>query len=338
MTMIKPEMKEKIVRAAESLRSEGVAKPTNEQVRERMGGGSLSHISPVMREWRASQEQSDIVVIELPGELKAGFDRVAAELWQVASKLAAADIEAVKAHAAEHVAMADQERDEALDEVARLESELDRCRVAVSEKEAETRAALSEKITIEQKAIGLASEVERLTQELAVCRQSIESFTSDNATLTANLKAANQEIDKLAKANQDKPGQHRGAEGRTGHAHREPEGSQPGDRQAGQGQPGQPGQHRGAEGRTGHAHREPEGGQPGDRQAGQGQPGQSGQHRGAEGRTGHAHRKPEGSQPGDRQAGQGQPGQPGQHRGAEGRTGHAHRKPEGSQPGDRQVD
>ena len=206
MTMIKPEMKEKIVRAAESLRSEGVAKPTNEQVRERMGGGSLSHISPVMREWRASQEQSDIVVIELPGELKAGFDRVAAELWQVASKLAAADIEVVKAHAAEHVAMADQERDEALDEVARLESELDRCRVAVSEKEAETRAALSEKITIEQKAIGLASEVERLTQELAACRQSIESFTSDNATLTANLKAANQEIDKLAKANQDNQG------------------------------------------------------------------------------------------------------------------------------------
>ncbi|WP_017413034.1 hypothetical protein [Aeromonas salmonicida] len=38
MTMIKPEMKEKIVRAAESLRSEGVVKPTNEQVRERMGG------------------------------------------------------------------------------------------------------------------------------------------------------------------------------------------------------------------------------------------------------------------------------------------------------------
>ena len=45
----------------------------------------------------------------------------------------------------------------------------------------------------------MASEVERLTQELADCRQSIESFTSDNATLTANLKAANQEIDKLTK-------------------------------------------------------------------------------------------------------------------------------------------
>ncbi len=63
MTMIKPEMKEEIVRAAESLRSEGVVKPTNEQVRERRGGGSLFHISPVMREGRASQDQSEIAVI-----------------------------------------------------------------------------------------------------------------------------------------------------------------------------------------------------------------------------------------------------------------------------------
>ena len=53
---IKPEIKERIVEAANALVAEGNENPTNEQVRERMGSGSLSHISPVMREWRESQK------------------------------------------------------------------------------------------------------------------------------------------------------------------------------------------------------------------------------------------------------------------------------------------
>lgn len=53
---IKPEIRERIVVAASALAAEGIDSPTNEQVRERMGGGSLSHISPVMREWRESRK------------------------------------------------------------------------------------------------------------------------------------------------------------------------------------------------------------------------------------------------------------------------------------------
>lgn len=67
---IKPEIRDKILSAANSLQAEGVETPTNEQVREYLGGGSLSHISPVMREWRDSKKSEVAAALEIPADLK----------------------------------------------------------------------------------------------------------------------------------------------------------------------------------------------------------------------------------------------------------------------------
>ena len=67
---IKSEIREKIIVTAMSLVAEGNENPTNDQVRERMGGGSLSHISPVMREWRSSRKTELATVLEIPADLK----------------------------------------------------------------------------------------------------------------------------------------------------------------------------------------------------------------------------------------------------------------------------
>ena len=67
---VKQEIQDKIVAAASALVAEGVKNPTNDQVRERMGGGSLSHISPVMREWRQSRQEEVVAALEIPPELK----------------------------------------------------------------------------------------------------------------------------------------------------------------------------------------------------------------------------------------------------------------------------
>ncbi|EFH7784013.1 hypothetical protein GJ341_23595, partial [Escherichia coli] len=47
MTTLSPDTVRRIEDAA------GTLNPTNEQVRQYLGGGSLSHISPVMRAFRA---------------------------------------------------------------------------------------------------------------------------------------------------------------------------------------------------------------------------------------------------------------------------------------------
>ncbi len=61
--------KDQIIEAAEALKSAGV-NPSMAAVRERLGGGSFATISPVLREWRESQEQRATVAIEMPAEAK----------------------------------------------------------------------------------------------------------------------------------------------------------------------------------------------------------------------------------------------------------------------------
>ncbi|WP_032305449.1 DNA-binding protein, partial [Escherichia coli] len=53
MTSLSPDTVRRIEDAAAALIAAGTPNPTNEQVRQHLGGGSLSHISPVMRAFRS---------------------------------------------------------------------------------------------------------------------------------------------------------------------------------------------------------------------------------------------------------------------------------------------
>ncbi|HCA1849183.1 TPA: DNA-binding protein, partial [Citrobacter freundii] len=57
MTTLSPDTVRRIEDAAAALIAAGTPNPTNEQVRQHLGGGSLSHISPVMRAFRARQRE-----------------------------------------------------------------------------------------------------------------------------------------------------------------------------------------------------------------------------------------------------------------------------------------
>ncbi|WP_320699962.1 DNA-binding protein [Enterobacter bugandensis] len=70
MTTLSPDTVRRIEDAAAALIAAGIPNPTNEQVRQHLGGGSLSHISPVMRAFRARQrEQAAKQATPLPTEL-----------------------------------------------------------------------------------------------------------------------------------------------------------------------------------------------------------------------------------------------------------------------------
>ncbi|WP_342447241.1 DNA-binding protein [Escherichia coli] len=125
MTTLSPDTVRRIEYAAAALIAAGTPNPTNEQVRQHLGGGSLSHISPVMRAFRARQrEQAAEQATPLPAELAQLLTGQLGLLWQAAVKQAEAGALAAREQADDDIARADQERDEALANVAPLESEL----------------------------------------------------------------------------------------------------------------------------------------------------------------------------------------------------------------------
>ncbi len=119
---ITPETKKKIFAAANALKSRG-ENITNETVRDEMGGGSLSHVSPVMREWRNEQEQTKSVMLEMPDSVRRSMEYLSTELWKAADQEARKRIEAIQVDCNNRISLADNERDEALGEVAALEDE-----------------------------------------------------------------------------------------------------------------------------------------------------------------------------------------------------------------------
>ncbi|EPI2647813.1 DNA-binding protein [Escherichia coli] len=121
MTSLSPDTVRRIEDAAAALIAAGTPNPTNEQVRQHLGGGSLSHISPVMRAFRARQREQ---ATPLPPELAQLLTGQLGLLWQAAVKQAEAGALAAREQADDDIARADKERDEALANVAALESEL----------------------------------------------------------------------------------------------------------------------------------------------------------------------------------------------------------------------
>ncbi|WP_353651992.1 DNA-binding protein, partial [Escherichia coli] len=132
MTSLSPDTVRRIEDAAAALIAAGTPNPTNEQVRQHLGGGSLSHISPVMRAFRARQREQ---ATPLPPELAQLLTGQLGLLWQAAVKQAEAGALAAREQADDDIARADKERDEALANVAALESELAVLREVVAERD-----------------------------------------------------------------------------------------------------------------------------------------------------------------------------------------------------------
>ncbi|EAQ3783044.1 hypothetical protein E6V66_23840, partial [Salmonella enterica] len=136
MTTLSPDTVRRIEDAAAALIAAGNLNPTNEQVRQHLGGGSLSHISPVMRAFRARRrEQAAEQTTPLPPELAQLLTGQLGLLWQAAVKQAETGALAAREQADDDIARADQERDEALAKVAALESELAVLREVVAERD-----------------------------------------------------------------------------------------------------------------------------------------------------------------------------------------------------------
>jgi chromosome segregation ATPase len=127
--------KQDIIDAAEKLQAAGI-NPTMQAIRDTLGGGSFATISPVLREWRNASGQRATVAIEMPGEAKAALERAGVDLWKIITTLATEKLTKVQEEAEAAIQAANADRDEALLEIARLET-------GIEQKDAELAEALA---------------------------------------------------------------------------------------------------------------------------------------------------------------------------------------------------
>lgn len=153
-----------------------------------MGGGSLSHISPVMREWRESRKENVNAALDIPSELKRSIETSVSQMWTVANKLASSAIETVRHEADAAIEAATAERDEALVEISRLEERIVELQKAAADKDQTIRKIQEERERERILGDKLASDNAALPDRVARKDADLEARLNDKDEQLKNLK------------------------------------------------------------------------------------------------------------------------------------------------------
>jgi len=183
---VNPDIQQRIVAAANALVGEGINAPTNDQVRERLGGGSLSHISPAMRQWRQDRQAAVVTALTIPAELKQAIETSLSQVWEAAGRLATGRIERIQQEATDQQRAAEVERDEALGEVTRLEERISELQDQRAEQEDRCQCL---QIELEK----LRVECSRLTADSGALLIRLDERDQQITELKVELKAARQD-------------------------------------------------------------------------------------------------------------------------------------------------
>lgn len=186
-----PDMVRRIEDAAAALIAAGTPNPTNVQVRDHLGGGSLATISPVMRAFRARlREQTREETLPLPPELAQLLTGQLALLWQAAVKQADAGALAAREQADADIEQADLERDTAQARAAELESELAVLREVMAERDRllqDIRQLRDEALPLREQAARLTATGEHLAAQLQETKAELKGAREENRALQAEL-------------------------------------------------------------------------------------------------------------------------------------------------------
>jgi chromosome segregation ATPase len=206
--LINPEIRERIIHAANLLVAEGIENPTNEQVRDAMvDKASFSHISPVMRAWRESKKAKVVAALDMPSEMKKAVESSLAQLWSTASKLATAAVESYRLEADEAIEEVATERDEALTEITQLEKRIVELEKVLVNKDLligqvnndlEKERGRSTQLTIDNAALQVRiadkdSQIDNIKTDLNTSREESRQFQSDIVALNSAKQALSEE-------------------------------------------------------------------------------------------------------------------------------------------------
>jgi hypothetical protein len=147
-----------IIEICEKLQSEGV-NPTQNAVREALGGGSFATIAPVIKKWREQQtENAELTTVAIPESVQTALSQLGGNLWKSAMS------EAESRMTSERDAMAvardelDKERSDYTDAIAILEKESVQKDIEISEIASKLALSDTENATLNSDKIMLIAE------------------------------------------------------------------------------------------------------------------------------------------------------------------------------------
>jgi chromosome segregation ATPase len=185
-------MKDKIFTICDNLSRVGVS-PTAEKVRAELGGGSFSTISPIIKQWRDSLNRVEPAP-EIPAAAQTAVNQATALIWKIATEHQAEAINAVRQECAriEHEAIA--ERDEALNEIKRLEEQVRAITAAFDTLQAESQAQLA---NVKKEGENARVAEQSCQARLEAAAREIDSLKSQNKEERAEAKAASDKAAEL---------------------------------------------------------------------------------------------------------------------------------------------
>lgn len=124
---------EQVFAAADGIAARG-ERPTQDKVREALGGGSFATIGPALRRWRDAQEESaQLAGVDVPDSVDARGRELLALVWREASTRAQAGHSALQAAVADLERAVEEAEAEGTRAVAMVETELEKERTARAE-------------------------------------------------------------------------------------------------------------------------------------------------------------------------------------------------------------
>lgn len=201
---------EQVFAAADAIAARG-DRPTQEKVREALGGGSFATIGPALRRWRDAQEEAaQLAGVDVPDSVEARGRELLALVWREASSRAQAGHAALQAAVADLEQAVEDAEAEGTRAVAMVETELEEERTARAELDRRVRdlelelAGLRAVAGRVEKAEDRADRAEARADKLEVkadqALADLATARSDLATARAERAAAEERFNKSGSA------------------------------------------------------------------------------------------------------------------------------------------
>lgn len=133
--MKKKDLESAVFQAADSLFQAKGRKPTNNEVRDEIGGGSMAHISPVMRRWRDLRDEEAAAAMRAPEEVENIAKNMAMKLWHEAKDAAAKEYQALRDKFKQEKNALTEELEQSFDQIEKLKKALTDCENALAAKD-----------------------------------------------------------------------------------------------------------------------------------------------------------------------------------------------------------
>jgi septal ring factor EnvC (AmiA/AmiB activator) len=178
---------QRIFEAADSLASLGITSPTNDQVLEKMGGGSIADVSPAMREWRGKKKLSDQIMFSMPDNIKEAGLRFTTQMWAYIDSEAKVRVDQAQNEANIKTIELEEELQECLNSIASLEDSLATKNTDYNSLKEELNNANEEIKALEKSAHRLELDKEKALTRLEIAKENEESYRKQVSVLQNEL-------------------------------------------------------------------------------------------------------------------------------------------------------